>query len=995
MSVINSDGYLYYYILDGSTGEVLFSLKTGKTYADGATQSLLAVSLWPLDNTLENPEPIKLLVDNVELLQYMPASYAPSMVSSSIANNATDISTDTTTLTVEFDQPLSTLSAKVGGTDCTMTAVSNKLNTYIVTLPALAGATAYTVDFTGSKNAGNAASDDTLTFTTAGTSGGAEETGQGIVTVVDNFEDSSLLVSSNDGYNIGSTDASPLMAERMGSGAGHTYLTENNGGYGETGKALVFKTDVAGGSSFKPLSTVVPYKAETYVDGDETINEQFVVTYRLMIDDAAEFQGTTTNSTGTKTYDNKGTRIWIGASNTGRALLASRTVAAISNYDANADGECEAQLYVYVPGAAFSTYVPIYEDIWYNITYKIDGNDHYCWFTNAMTGELVWQGYREITANGTDPIYISPFVGMRDVGTSANGSTYAYNHAQAVLIDDFTLYRIKPWLSDSALVTESASTDANSNISLSFNQPVVGKTGMLELYKGVAEGVGGALTNERIYAIPTIKYPDFCKQTVSFSNLEYMTAYTLDYSAMKGVSGADLGDNKATSLVEFTTAVAPEDISVVGEIECSGLTANSTISVDFYSKSAQSPTVLAAFYKRSFPAQLAAVEVEPNFALAEGKNSKTITLSKNIDADYIKLYAWEGMDTMRPLMEDYKALAPIDDTLDVLMIGNSLSEDAGYYLNDIATAGGLDLSLTVKGVGGSRLSHHRDNLARELSYHLDENYQDADKVAEYVAAVADIDRPLYFTYVNGEHQSATNENAKNQSATSENAKNQLLITALKEKQYDIISLQQLSSGYSDDDFEEPLKYLTAKIRELQPNAEIVIYQAWGGYTGRLSYFTNNIKPTTEKWAQEIGRSVANITADGDAMTIIPAGHAFYLTDESTDWAGIKYTQGDGNTGAGAQLNKSDAFNTAQGLYRDYNHASYYGCYLADAVWYEMLTGKRAPVTNSGGSAVIAKPTGYIAADPETQYCNISDAEHLERLQVLSDIAHTVCLEQRQ
>ena len=66
---------------------------------------------------------------------------------------------------------------------------------------------------------------------------------------------------------------------------------------------------------------------------------------------------------------------------------------------------------------------------------------------------------------------------------------------------------------------------------------------------------------------------------------------------------------------------------------------------------------------------------------------------------------------------------------------------------------------------------------------------------------------------------------------------------------------------------------------------------------------------------------------------------------------------------------------ATGLMRDVNHASYYGCYLADAVWFEFLTGRQAVTTDSNGNAVVPVPEG------------IDNEEHISRLQKLSETAH--------
>lgn len=280
------------------------------------------------------------------------------------------------------------------------------------------------------------------------------------------------------------------------------------------------------------------------------------------------------------------------------------------------------------------------------------------------------------------------------------------------------------------------------------------------------------------------------------------------------------------------------------------------------------------------------------------------------------------------------------------MIGNSLSEDAGRFFNSVATAGGLTLDLTVKGVGGASLANHAANLKAELA--------GEEKTWE---------RGEYFTYYNG---------VRDLNASTD------LLDALSAKQYDVISLQQFSA-YTDSDFEVSLPYLAEQIRKLQPKAEILLYQTWANYgtnstlSSMNSRFLNTIEPMVSKWAAKVGAEVENITHNSKPMRIIPAGYAFYLGNNKTDFC-IDRPYVTTDTDAEAK-EVPVGIELATGLMRDVNHASYYGCYLADAVWFEMLTGRQAAFVDSSGKAVVDKPD------------SITDAEHLERLEVLSGIAH--------
>lgn len=284
------------------------------------------------------------------------------------------------------------------------------------------------------------------------------------------------------------------------------------------------------------------------------------------------------------------------------------------------------------------------------------------------------------------------------------------------------------------------------------------------------------------------------------------------------------------------------------------------------------------------------------------------------------------------------------------MIGNSLSEDAGRYINSVFEAGGVSLDLTVKGVGGSSLSHHAANLKAELNGE-EKTWERAD----------------YFTYYNGERDLTASTN---------------LLDALNAKQYDVISLQQFSA-YNDSDFEEALPYLATEIRKLQPNAEIVLYQTWANYgneatlTSLNNSFLNTIEPAVSKWAEYVGENVSGITKNGEPMEIIPAGYAFYLGYNNTDFC-INRPYVTTDTDAGAK-EVAVGIELATGLMRDINHASYYGCYLADAVWFEMLTGRQASFKDENGRAVVPKPDA------------ISTDEHLLRLETLSGIAHNAVI----
>lgn len=883
------------------------------------------------------------------------------VASSNPANGEVDVSVDTKSMTVTFNTEMTapeTVSLTGGSEAITaaVTSTDNKTFTFTWTEEP-AGLTTYSVSLADFEDAGGAAPTTTsVSFTTESTE---------IVTLTDSFENASYINSGKTSYF---SDLISMAAASTGTDVDE--VTQVSGF--KTGNALQFKTGTANAMYLNPVQSTSEYDFSSD-------KEMYVATWRFRLDQMATYD--TANS-------KSGARIAIGGVYDPNKRLPdySRSAMAIS-YEGG-------KLVAWAPYDGPSTQREVSEDKWYNITYVMGKNTEAIYFVDAATGEIIYQRQgatltRSECKNTDDYLNRILLVGA----SRTKGSTPIVNDNQTFTIDDFTLWKIKPERTNHKLTLAGEVAESDGTFTFNFSQPVIADEDMFALYLEDADGDAGALKNELAYSIPSIKHTDFCQQEISFSDLQNYTNYTLDYSGVTAVSGADLGDAKAASLIEFTTEPESTEISVVGSVSCNGLTEGSTITAKLYSKQARNADIIAAFYNRSFPESLSSAQIVESVSLSQGVNDITITLDKDIEAQYIRLYAWDGISTMVPLMKECEALAPVD-SLDVLMIGNSLSEDAQRYLNNMASAGGLDLNLTVKGVGGSTLTHHMSNLKSELEAGLDTKYNtDTAAVGEYITAAGDnTDRILYFTYENGVKQ--------------EDETDKLLIPALLEKQYDVISLQQFSA-YTDADFEESLPYLTAKIRELQPNAEIVLYQTWSAYSGnqttRLSNFIDTIEPTLDKWAAQVGANVDNITVNGESIKIIPAGHAFYLADTFHDWCGERFGLTAGNTEASAQTEAADWLNTATGLWRDVNHASYYGCYLADAVWYESLTGKRAPVTDAQGDAIVPIPTGVgpvvetdgenvtITEDTTTYFTQPTKDEHIAKLQQLSDIAHRIVL----
>ncbi len=897
----------------------------GWAVTEGASNTWINTYKEPTVEISSNNKSV-MYIDNAEISAYQASAFAPSLVSSSLANNAKNVSTATKEVTVTFDQPLTAAKATLtpaGGSavDCTATFVSGvgkKEHTYIITLPALAAETEYTLALNGFSNKSLGCA-DTIAFKTEDA---------GIIVDRETFE----------------ADTNPDVTGSRNKYASRSAVLKKDGYYG-------LKTEL--------------------VTGYEAGTQALKLSYGETQDYPTHLM--TTKSYGLPVYDGDGVSKKGSLVVSYRIKVEARGSNALIQLGGLSDNTAPAKL---IPsGSALQignawdaaiSYRSVLENHWYNVVWVMDEDGYKFSFIDAEgadKGAVVYQrnkawgdtGVNSDVGNGSKVTFYPAY--MHHLDNKSN----KINISTAIVVDDFAVWSILPDLESQKLVLTSSDSGAvldkddenNNSITMTFNQPVMADSAMFELYKDTSK-------NELAYSTANVRWTDFCTQEVSFSNLQYMTDYTLDYSRVKAASGAGLGADTAEATLSFSTEADPNAMSITGDISCTGLNINDKVSFNLYSKEASQATVIVGFYERSYADTLTGVE-RMEVSAVNGITPVQLTLTKEHTADYIKFYVWNGLNTLVPLSRVYEI--PASGTIDVLMIGNSLTQDTGYYMHDMAVAGGLDLNLTVKGLGGSTLTDHADNLRAELAGRT------AEKALEQWEA-GEIKYPFYFTYVNGELRNGSAETL-------------LLTHALKEKQYDIISLQQFDT-YPDSDF-EALPYLVAEIRKLQPNAEIVLYQKWvprlGSREERNYEFISALEPTAKKWAEYVGKNVENISLNGGPMKMVTAGKAFYLADNLYDWCGTLPTakdESDTSTGDAAIISDMDR---SAGLLRDAGHASYYGCYLADAVWYGTLTGKKAPV-GTEANPVVKAPNGITAA------------EHIERLNSLSDIAYQVVLEQK-
>lgn len=214
--------------------------------------------------------------------------------------------------------------------------------------------------------------------------------------------------------------------------------------------------------------------------------------------------------------------------------------------------------------------------------------------------------------------------------------------------------------------------------------------------------------------------------------------------------------------------------------------------------------------------------------------------------------------------------------MNILSIGNSFSQDAQRYLHQIAKADGVNIQAFNLYIGGCPLSIHYRNMLSE--------------------------QPAYTLEMNG---SSTGFQVS-------------LKDALWNRDWDIITLQQVSSQSPDYDTYQPyLDGLVEYVRRLVPKAKIAVHQTWAYEQGskrlceELQYsdyrqMLGDLVKAYQKAAEHIG-----------ADYVIPSGEVFGAMVES-----------------GMEKIHRDTFHAGLGL----------GRYALGLIWYRVLTGN--DVTNN-------------------------------------------------
>lgn len=257
---------------------------------------------------------------------------------------------------------------------------------------------------------------------------------------------------------------------------------------------------------------------------------------------------------------------------------------------------------------------------------------------------------------------------------------------------------------------------------------------------------------------------------------------------------------------------------------------------------------------------------------------KTVCIMMSLFLVFIGLMSGKGEKTMA----EEKA-----DTIKLLAIGNSFSEDSLYYLREVSLSSGADVAVYHLVIGGSSLEQHWKNASRNLST---------------------------YTFVKKHTQSFSQSN-------------KTMEYGLEYDDYDYIVLQQVSglSGISSS-YEPYLSRLIEYIRKYNQTAELMFHQTWAYEKNSTHVDFSKYNHDQETMYEQITEA-ADIASNAHGLRLIPSGEAMHKARENS---------------------RFDIEKGGISLCRDGYHASENGRVLLALVWNGVLTGKRAvdnPYTN--------------------------------------------------
>lgn len=242
------------------------------------------------------------------------------------------------------------------------------------------------------------------------------------------------------------------------------------------------------------------------------------------------------------------------------------------------------------------------------------------------------------------------------------------------------------------------------------------------------------------------------------------------------------------------------------------------------------------------------------------------------------------------------------DTLKLLVIGNSFSQNATRYLNSLAEEGGHNLFVGHAEIGGCTLKRHWE-------------------LAELAKTKPD------------------NPDGKPYNGRS-------LQEMLSDEKWDLVTIQQYSLHSSDLNTYIPYaQKLYDLIKAIQPQAKVAIHQTWAYRSDSKDFgqIGENKHCRSEKEMWEESRSAYHRIASELGIEVIPVGDAFWKVSSNKKWE-FK-PDGDFNYSDPHFSDLPKEFNSLHTGYYwdnyktfsfDSHHANEAGCYLGALVWYSFL-----------------------------------------------------------
>ena len=219
--------------------------------------------------------------------------------------------------------------------------------------------------------------------------------------------------------------------------------------------------------------------------------------------------------------------------------------------------------------------------------------------------------------------------------------------------------------------------------------------------------------------------------------------------------------------------------------------------------------------------------------------------------------------------------------MNIICIGNSFSEDACKYLHDMAESAGVEINTLNMFIGGCSLERHATNVdTQEKAYRMEYN---------------GIDDP-------------------------EICRNDTLLSGLSEREWDVITIQQVSrlSGIYES-YQPYLNKVIEYAKKQCPNAKLYVHQTWAyddyPFGWNLEKFDNDRHAMHKALTEAYKKAAEAINAKG----IIPTGDVIHSLREYPIF----------------DLQKEGSIS----LTRDGGHLSFsYGRYAAAATWYQTFGG---------------------------------------------------------